>query len=177
MKSHDPVFLTTVSAAFIEDWLLALENRCTPVALAALLSRSGLESGRTGSAERVTLSEIAKLYQFAAIETGDEMTGLWSRPIRARALQHLVTVLREASSLTSALYRFSTFWNLLLDDFRLELRNEHDHVELILIPYEADAPPQRFGHMLLLKLAHGLLSWLAGMETPVKEVQFAFGTS
>lgn len=100
--------------------------------------------------------------------------GLWSRPIRPRALKHLVTVQREASSLSSALYRFSTFWNLLLDDFRLELRSETDALELILYPYEPETDPQRFGHMLLLKLAHGLLSWLGGGETPVQEVRFAF---
>jgi hypothetical protein len=34
--------------------------------------------------------------------------------------------------------------------------------------------PQRFGHMLILKLAHGLLSWLGGAETAVKAVHFAF---
>ena len=35
-------------------------------------------------------------------------------------------------------------------------------------------PLQRFGHMLILKLAHGLMSWLAGHEVPVKAVDFAF---
>ncbi len=127
-----------------------------------------------GPTQRVTLNEIARLYQLAAPETGDEMMGLWSRPIRPRALQHLVTVQRETTSLTSALYRFSTYWNLLLDDFRLDLRTDPEEVELALTPYAPGTPAQRFGHMLLLKLAHGLLSWLGGVETPVKEVRFAF---
>jgi AraC-like DNA-binding protein len=126
------------------------------------------------STQRVTLEEFVRLYQLAAPETGDEMMGLWSRPIRPRALQHLVTVQREASSLTSALYRFSTFWNLLLDDFRLELRSSPEQVELELVPYVQDTRPQRFGHMLILKLAHGLSSWLGGAETAVEAVRFAF---
>ncbi|MCV2891438.1 AraC family transcriptional regulator [Ruegeria aquimaris] len=174
MTSLDPISLTTVSAGFIQDWLDALKLRCTPEAMASLLQRSGLQTGPMAPNQRVTLNEIARLYQLAAPETGDEMMGLWSRPIRRRALQHLVTVQREASSLTSALYRFSTYWNLLLDDFRLELRNEAEEVELTLVPYDRETRPQRFGHLLMLKLAHGLLSWLGGAETPIKAVNFAF---
>ena len=174
MTGHDPISLTTVSADFIQDWLEALKSRCTPEAITSLLERSGLQTSPMMPAQRVTLDEIARLYQFAAPETGDEMMGLWSRPIRPRALQHLVTVQREASSLTSALYRFSTFWNLLLDDFRLDLRSRPEEAELALTPYSSETRPQRFGHMLILKLAHGLLSWLSGSETPVKAVRFAF---
>ncbi len=174
MASNDPISLTTVSAGFIQDWLYALEQRCSAQDLASLLERAGLQSGPRVAAQRVTLDEFAKLYQLAAPETQDEMMGLWSRPIRPRALQHLVTVLQEAGSLTSALYRFSTFWNLLLDDFRLELRDTSVGVELTLVPYSNFNHPQRFGHMLILKLAHGLLSWLSGSETPVMAVHFAF---
>lgn len=174
MSSRDPISLTTVSAGFIQDWLEALRSRCTAQELASLLARSGLPSGPMSASQRVTLTEFVKLYQLAAPETEDEMMGLWSRPIRPRALQHLVTVMREAGSLTSALYRFSTFWNLLLDDFRLELRDEPHGVALALVPYSTDTRPQPFGHMLILKLAHGLLSWLSGAETQVMAVRFAF---
>ncbi|WP_246035826.1 AraC family transcriptional regulator [Aliishimia ponticola] len=174
MPNNDPIALTTVSAAFIHDWLDALRSRCAPPVLASLLHRSGLQAGPMMPSQRVTLTEIVRLYQLAAIETGDEMMGLYSRPIRPRALQHLVTVQREARSLTAALYRYTTFWNLLLDDFQLALHSTEDIYELSLTPYTPGTPPQRFGHMLLLKLAHGLLSWLGGAEMPVQEVRFAF---
>ncbi|MAY87612.1 MAG: AraC family transcriptional regulator [Pseudooceanicola sp.] len=174
MTSHDPISLTTVSAGFIQDWLDALRSRCTPEEMISLLERSGLPTGPMVPTQRITLEDIATLYQLAAPATGDEMMGLWSRPIRPRALQHLLTVQREARSMVSALFRFSTFWNLLLDDFRLELRSSPQEVELALLPYDPDTKPQRFGHMLILKLAHGLLSWLGGSETPVKEVRLAF---
>ncbi|TMV13106.1 AraC family transcriptional regulator [Arenibacterium halophilum] len=174
MTGHDPISLTTVSAAFIQDWLDALRSRCTPEEMISLLERSGLPTGPMVPTQRITLEDIATLYQLAAPATGDEMMGLWSRPIRPRALQHLLTVQREARSMVSALFRFSTFWNLLLDDFRLELRSNPQDVELALLPYAPDTKPQRFGHMLILKLAHGLLSWLGGSETPVKEVRLAF---
>ncbi|WP_371808755.1 AraC family transcriptional regulator ligand-binding domain-containing protein [Ruegeria sp. HKCCD4884] len=174
MTRHDPISLTTVSAEFIQDWLDALRSRCTPEEMTSLLERAGLQAGPMAPNQRVTLNEIAQLYQLAAPETGDEMMGLWSRPIRPRALQHLVTVQRGASSQTSALYRFSTFWNLLLDDFYFDLRSRPNEVELALVPYLGETQPQRFGHMLILKLAHGLLSWLSGSETPVQMVCFAF---
>ncbi|SFI08934.1 AraC family transcriptional regulator [Albimonas pacifica] len=170
MPPAAPPDIPTVSRAFVEDWLDALRGTCPPERMAGFLRRSGIG---TAPGRRVTLDEIVRLYQIAAVETGDEMMGLWSRPIRARALQHLLTTVREASSLPSALHRFSTFWNLLLDDWRLEVATEPRALRLALHPRGA-ARVQRFGHMLMLKLAHGLLSWLAGREVPVAGVAFAF---
>lgn len=165
--------LATVSSQFAGDWLTALRSCSSSSQLSSFLQRSGMDAVHGQPAHRVTLDQIVRLYQIAAIETGDEMMGLWSRPVRSRALQHLLTTVREASSLPSALHRFSTFWNLLLDDYRLSLIRHYGSIELQLIPY-ADQLPQRFGHMLILKLAHGLLSWLAGYEVPVRSIQFSF---
>ncbi|MEM0943239.1 MAG: AraC family transcriptional regulator ligand-binding domain-containing protein [Pseudomonadota bacterium] len=168
-----PTILSTVSSQFVEDWLVALASCCSEAQLASFLERSGIGAGQSHAHGRVTLDQIVRLYQIAAVETGDEMMGLWSRPIRPRALQHLLSSVREATSLPSALYRFSTFWNLLLDDYQFELGETGGALALKLNP-QGDVPVQRFGHMLILKLAHGLLSWLAGHEVPVKAVQFAF---
>lgn len=178
MSQLTPTTLSTVSAAFIEDWLIGLRRLCDDAQLASFLERSELSrSDRLGSDSiphaRITLDQIVALYQIAAIETGDEMMGLWSRPIRPRALQHLLTTVREARSLSSALYRFSTFWNLLLDDYQFELIEEKATTSLRLVA-RGSHTPQRFGHMLILKLAHGLISWLARNEVPMQAVSFAF---
>lgn len=164
---------STVSRQFIADWLAALRPLCSDAQYLSTLKRAGLVENQNPSHGRVTLDQIVSLYQLAAIETGDEMMGLWSRPIRPRALQHLLTSVREATSLTSALYRFSTFWNLLLDDYQFTLTDTDNGLTLALNP-QGDAPVQRFGHILILKLAHGLMSWLSSQEAPVKEVRFAF---
>lgn len=169
----EPTLYSTVSRPFIEDWLQALRMLCTTAQYVSLLDRADLASGTGDEQGRVTLDQIVGLYRLAAVETGDEMMGLWSRPIRPRALQHLLTSVREATTLASALYRFSTFWNLLLDDHQFTL-NEMDSVLTLALHRQSDAPSQRFGHMLILKLAHGLLSWLARQEVSVKEVGFAF---
>lgn len=173
MTSTDPSRLTTVSALFADDWVAALRRCCDEEQLESFLRRAGLNATYGQLTHRVTLDQIVRLYQIAAIETGDEMMGLWSRPIRARALQHLLTTVREASSPPSALHRFSTFWNLLLDDFQFELAPAGQDLSLRLVP-QGDQEVQRFGHMLILKLAHGLLSWIAGYEKPVHSVDFAF---
>ncbi|MCI5098654.1 MAG: AraC family transcriptional regulator [Rhodobacteraceae bacterium] len=173
MSVSGPPSLATVSSRFVDDWLDGLRTCCTGDQLPSFLHRSGIDFSKGRLSHRVTLDQIVRLYQIAAVETGDEMTGLWSRTVRPRALQHLLTTVREASSLPSALHRFSTFWNLILDDYRFDLIQQNGGNGLLLTPC-TDTPPQRFGHMLILKLAHGLLSWLAGYEVPVRAVQFAF---
>lgn len=173
MTRAPQTILPTVSSQFIDDWLAALRSLCSDPQMHSLLQRSGLVAEGALPHGRVTLDQIVCLYQLAAVETGDEMMGLWSRPIRPRALQHLLTSVREATSLPSALYRFSTFWNLLLDDFEVALAETEQVLTLALNPRHS-AQVQPFGHMLILKLAHGLLSWLAGHEVPVQGVSFAF---
>lgn len=174
MTPAAPTLYSTVSRAFVADWLVALRPLCTDVQYQAFLKHADLTGDHDLRQGRVTLDQIVSLYQRAAVETGDEMMGLWSRPIRPRALQHLLTSVREATSLPSALYRFSTFWNLLLDDYQFTLTEPAQGVVLSLMPQRADVPVQRFGHMLILKLAHGLVSWLSTGEVPVKAVGFAF---
>ena len=173
MKQSDTSSFSTVSYLLIEDWLAALRGYCSEEQMATFLNITSVSTVQGNSIQRVTLDQIFRLYQVAAVETDDEMMGLWTRPIRARALQHLLTTVRQATTLTSALFRFSTFWNLLLDDYKCDICKESGWVTLELSP-RGDYPIQRFGHMLILKLAHGLLSWLAGYELPVAAVQFAF---
>jgi AraC-like DNA-binding protein len=170
----DPPSLATVSHRFLEDWLEALRAICPAPQMQAFLAHAGLAPGPAPPGARVTLDQIVRLYQIAAVDSGDEMMGLWGRPVRARALQHLLTTVRAAGSLPAALHRFSTFWNLLLDDFRLDLHRSPDRLELSVHPRHGQARVQRFGQMLILKLAHGLLSWLAGHEVAVSAVQFSF---
>ena len=75
---------STVSYLFIEDWLYALRPLCTEEKYLSFLKHADL-----------TIE-----HNLSAVETGDEMIGLWKRPIRARALQHPLTSVCEATSLT-----------------------------------------------------------------------------
>lgn len=163
----------TISAELLHDWHQALLTRCSAPEALSILGRAGLSVEDGHLVSRVTHAQFVALYQIAALETGDEMMGLWGRPVRPRALQHLLTTMRDADTVPAALFRFTTFWNLLLDDWRLEIGQSTSSLTISIAPLK-QAAPQRFGHMLMLKLAHGLASWLAGREVPLLEVRFAF---
>jgi len=170
---NGPAQYATLSRLFIADWLAAMRPLFSQAEYLSLLARADVTPDQNPAQGRVTLDQIVSLYQRAAVDAGDEMMGLWSRPVRPRALQHLLTSVREATTLPSALYRFSTFWNLILDDYQFTLTETGGAMVLCLQP-QTDRPVRKFGHMLILKLAHGLLSWLARHEVPVKDVGFAF---
>lgn len=164
--------LATVSRAFLEDLLSALRSHCSAQQLVDFLDQIRLPN-TAQPLDRVTHDQIVRLYQLVAVETGDEMMGLWSRPIRSGALKHLCTSVRGASSLSAALFRFTSFWNLLLDDYSLALEKEGGMLRVALLP-RTEQEAQRFGHMLLLKLVHGISSWLIGNELSLRDVGFAF---
>jgi AraC-like DNA-binding protein len=126
------------------------------------------------SGARVTREQFVRLYQVVALTTGDEMLGLWSRPIRAGTLKYLGLSLLDAPSVLVAMYRFTRFWNLLLDDYTLQLSRESQCVTIVLRPLQASTPPTIFGHELMVKLIHGVASWLVGHELPIETVGFGF---
>ncbi len=167
--------LATVSRAFVDDWLQSIRACCSAPQYATFLARAGFMAHAQGAGGRVTHDQIVRLYQEVAVGTGDEMMGLWSRPIRSGALKALCAAVVDAPSMRTALWRFTRFWNLLLDDFCLAMAQEADGT--IRVQLEARGAAvllHRFGHMLLLKLTHGIASWLAGREVPLAGVDFAF---
>lgn len=170
--------LATVSRAFVDDWLRSLRTHCSARQYADFLARAGFGADGAGAGGRVTHDQIVRLYQEVAVGTGDEMVGLWSRPIRSGALKALCSAVIDAPSMRTALWRFTRFWNLLLDDFSLGMEEMPDgSVRIALEPRGEGGNgqvPHRFGHMLLLKLTHGIASWLAGREVPLAQVGFAF---
>jgi AraC-like DNA-binding protein len=167
-----PTILPTVSRALLEDWLAVLRDTCPPQQLAGILDQTGIAQNDQPRA-RVSHDQIVRLYQGVVAQTGDEMMGLCSRTIRHGALKHLCASVRGASSLSAALFRFTSFWNLLLDDYRMVLHNDGSILRMDLVARGVQVP-QRFGHLLFLKLTHGVASWLAGRELPLLSVDFCF---
>ncbi|PYG28910.1 AraC family transcriptional regulator [Pelagimonas varians] len=165
--------LPTVSQEFIQEWLDALHGYCPASQVDDFLTRTGLNALAGQGRGRVTHDQIVRLYHIVAVETGDEMMGLWSRTIRHGALKLLCCSVLGASSLAAAMHRFATFWNLLLDDHSLRLSEGRQTLRLHLEP-SSDAQISPFGHVLLLKLAHGVASWLVRRELPLTRVGFTF---
>lgn len=169
------VFTSTVSVELLLDLLLALQGICDDARLRGLLAEAGIPPELVERKHaRITHEQLVRFYQIAARETGDEMMGLWSRPIRTSALKVICRSVRDASSVAVALYRFTQVWNLMLDDYQLALLPQDGPFGMSLLPRHAQPVLNRFGHMLMLKLAHGVVSWLVGHEVPLRHVSFAF---
>lgn len=165
----------TVSLDLVQDLLVSVRAICPNSVLDQCLKQAGIvKEFIDHPTARLTHDQLVNLYKDVAAATGDEMMGLWSRPIRAGALKYIVRAVLDAPMISVALYRFTQVWNLLLDDYRLNLVQGESTICLELIPLSPYAFVNRFGHALMLKLTHGIVSWLVGHEVPVHNVVFAF---
>lgn len=172
----DRTVLSTVSLEFVQELLVSIRRITEPERFRGFLEAANLQgvSLHEDGIRRVSHHQLVRLYQVAAVGTGDEMMGLWSRPIRSGALKYICKAVIDAPTVERALYRFCQFWNLLLDDYRLELREGPDGATLSLEPAAASPSTNRFGQVLMLKLTHGIASWLAGHELPCEHLALAF---
>ncbi len=171
----DAAHTATVALDLVQDWFQSLRTSYSEEVLDHCLKQAGIVKDfidRPGA--RLTRDQLVRLYQESAKKTGDEMMGFWTRPIRSGALKYIVRTVRDAPSINVALYRFTQFWNLLLDDFSLNMIRTDRELGIELVPRYPAAYVHRFGHALMLKFTHGIVSWLMGREVPVQQVAFAF---
>jgi AraC-like DNA-binding protein len=166
---------STVPISFLQNMLSGARRHLSAHDIDTLATQAGISPQllRQGGA-RVTREQFVKMYERVALFMGDEMLGLWSRPIRAGALKYLGLSLLDAPSLMVAMYRFTRFWNLLLDDYRLRMTRAHGVATITIAPRQDSTMPTPFGHELMVKLIHGVASWLLGRQLPVQGVGFAF---
>lgn len=165
----------TIPVALVQNMLMGARRTLPPAAIESLIARSGISPPIFNQPfARVTREQFVCLYGVISITTGDEMLGLWSRPIRAGTLKYLGLSLLDAPSLLVAMYRFTRFWNLLLDDYQLDFIRKSGFVTIALKPSSERVIPIVFGHELMLKLTHGIASWLLGRRLPVESVGFGF---
>lgn len=173
-----PRFLpATVPISVVNGFLSGAE----PAAVARLAGDSGIAHELLAEpAARVTQAQFSTLYRLLAIELDDEMPGIFSRPLRSGTLKYLCLSLLDAPRLEVALHRFGQFFRLILDDFSLQLGREGQvgYVELRPHSHAAQAPDGQgvsvLGCELMLKLVHGVASWLARQRIPLDAVDFAF---
>jgi AraC-like DNA-binding protein len=165
----------TLAASFVQNMLSGASRVVSSDEMTALVLRAGIPPALLAQrAGRVTREQFVQLYELIALTSGDEMLGLWSRPIRAGTLKYLGLSLLDAPSLMVAMYRFTRFWNLLLDDYSLVTTRKDKVVTLSLKPLDSTTVPTIFGHELMVKLIHGMASWLAGRKLPIGQVGVCF---
>lgn len=125
-------------------------------------------------AARVTTDQFASLYLRLVRELDDETPGLFSRPLRGGTLKFLCLSMLESDNLMGALYRFTRFFRLVLDDLEFELSRHDGLTRIALLPRTAAAADNTFGQEMMLKLVHGVTSWLAGRKLPLARVDFTY---
>lgn len=126
------------------------------------------------SSARVTTDQFAGLYRLLAREMDDETPGMFSRPLRGGVLKFLCLSMLESVNLLTALYRFTQFFRLVLDDLGFELANKENLVQIALIPKTSAVSQNYFAQEMMLKLVHGIASWLAGRKIPLARVDFTY---
>ncbi|ONO72747.1 AraC family transcriptional regulator, partial [Burkholderia cenocepacia] len=122
---------------------------------------------------RVTEEQFSTLYRTLAIDLDDEMPGIFSRPLRGGTLKYLCLSLLDARNLETALHRFGQFFHILLDDFFVESKRDDLVAQVLLRPNDAIGPIGALGQELMLKLVHGVCSWLIGQKIPLLQIEFA----
>nr|WP_232232404.1 MULTISPECIES: AraC family transcriptional regulator [unclassified Cupriavidus] len=164
-------FTATVPISLVNGFLSGAD----PAAMARLAERAGIPSGLLQApAARVTEEQFSTLYRELAMELDDEMPGIFSRPLRNGTLKFLCLSLLDAPRLEVALHRFGQFFHLILDDFRLESGRDDGFGEVVLRADPAGPGVSALGSELMLKLVHGVASWLIGMRIPLARVEFDF---
>lgn len=142
----------------------------------ACLAHAGIPVDLLASRQaRATTDQFAALYRLVAARVQDESPGMFSRPLRPGTLKFLSLSVVQARTLVVALHRLTQFFRLVLDDLHFELVSTQDQVSVMLLPQTDAVREQRFTQEVMLKLVHGIASWLAGRKLPLAGVDLAFG--
>ncbi len=173
MNLRLPRDLRTLSAAYVAEVLAAMEIE--PAPLRDALAESGLGSGWLAQpSARVTEQQFGVLYRRLAVCCDDEMPHLFSRPLRPGALKFTCLSLLEARDLQTALHRWTMVLRLLQDDFRLEVSRDAGRGCIAIVEEPGRRPCKPVALDLMLKLIHGVASWLIDRRIPLERVDFSF---
>jgi len=125
---------------------------------------------------RITEDQFAALYRLMASESRDELLGLFSRPLPGGAMKFGGYIMIAASTVGVALYRYSRFLHMITDDVEVVLTREKEVGFVTFVEPEAPRRCRTMGLQLLLKVIHGVMSWLIGRNVPLIAIDFAFPT-
>jgi AraC-like DNA-binding protein len=123
---------------------------------------------------RVTIEQFSLLYRQIAITLDDETPNFFSRPLRNGTLKFLCLAMLGAPNLNIALHRLVRYFRLQLDDMGFEVCREGALTRITLIEHVAPKGARVLVHEVMLKLVHGVASWLIARRIPLVRVDFAF---
>ncbi len=160
---------------FVSGMLAGLRRR--QIDPSELLLTAGIDIADTAS--RIPVAQYAALYNLLNRRMDDEAFGLFSQPMRVGSFEFLCRACLSAPTLAEALARASRFLRLVLPDLAIGIRRTAGRAELVIaetrhLAEHTDEPARVFAFEWLLRLLHGLLSWLAGRGIALDSVIFPY---
>ncbi|WOB09770.1 AraC family transcriptional regulator [Piscinibacter gummiphilus] len=159
----------TISLAYVTALLEAAG--VSPSQSSKLLRAHGVPEDDTA---RLTEQQFAQFYRAMAVALDDELLGLFSRPMRPGALKYVCLALLDAKNLNVVLHRWACMYRVVQDDFHVEIANQGDTARIALVQMPGGLPCRPFTADLILKLIHGVISWLSARRLPLLQVEFHF---
>lgn len=142
---------------------------------AAYLKRAGISPFLLEAPHgRVTVEQFAELYRLLVNECDDETPGFFARPLRGGTLKLLCLSVLEAPTLKVALHRYTLFFRILLDDFGYDYSVEGELARVALVERQPPAGSRILVHELMLKLFHGIASWMVARKIPPIMMECAY---
>jgi AraC-like DNA-binding protein len=138
---------------------------------AQLMTELGLQKD---AGSRLSESEFSMLYRSLAVALDDEMLHFFSRPLRPGALKYTCLAVLDAKTLMVALHRWAWIYRVVQDDVSLQIATRGDTVRISIAQAPGAGHVRPFATDLLLKLLHGVASWLTGQRLPLLRVDFRF---
>lgn len=170
-SAHRP--RATVAIGFVNGMLSGLAHRGldpAPLLQAAGIAATVIED----PAARVPVDRYAALYTLLNHELDDEAFGLFATPMRCGSYEFLCRSVVTAPTLADALERSARFLRLVLPDLAVALEHDRHEARLRIV----ETRPLRVGRVFafewLLRLLHGLSSWLVGMRIVLDAVAFPY---
>ena len=163
----------TVAIGFVRGMLAGLP-RCGRAA-APLLVRAGIAPEvLDDAAARIPVERYAALYNLINQELDDEGFGLFSAPMRVGSFEFLCRSAITAPTLAVALERATRFLRIVLPDFTVTLERNQGEARLTISESRVLNTGRVFAFEWLLRLLHGLSSWLVGRAIVLDAVSFPY---
>lgn len=163
----------TLSSGFVNAFLQSAE--VDGANIARLLRQAGIpEDVLNEPGGRITEDQFVALYRRLAEEYDDELPNFLSHPLRGGALKFGVLSIIDARTMGVAIYRYTRFLRLAIHDFQVELIHNVDISRIVIVEPAGGRRCKTMAIGMLLKVIHGLASWLVGREVRLLRVDFAF---
>lgn len=149
--------------------------RLDPPVERRLLREAGFAAGLpTQAGARVPGPRLSQLWRLLAARLDDEMSGLFARPVRGGSTKLLCLSLIDSPNLVTALHRLRGFVHVAREDFAIGIHRGPRDARIAVLPNCGGNGHTPLGILMVLKLLHGLASWLIAQQIPLRQASFGF---